>query len=88
MANLVWFSEEQWVVIEPFMPANQPGARRVEDRQVLSGIVHVLPPVSQEFPPGQDRRTQGRRTFAVARYGTLLHVWTPPGAQGCIACGR
>ena len=42
MADLFWFSDEQWAVIEPFMPTNQPGARRVDDRRVLSGIVHVL----------------------------------------------
>ena len=42
MADLFWFSDEQWAVIAPFMPTNQPGARRVDDRRVLSGIVHVL----------------------------------------------
>ncbi len=30
------------MVIAPFMPTNQPGARRVDDRRVLNGIVHVL----------------------------------------------
>ncbi len=30
------------VAIEPHMPRNQPGARRVDDRRVISGIVHVL----------------------------------------------
>ncbi len=42
MADLFWFLDEQWAVIEPFMPTNQPGAHRVDDRRVLSGIVHVL----------------------------------------------
>ena len=42
MAELFWLSDEQWAVIGPFMPTNQPGARRVDDRRVLSGIVHVL----------------------------------------------
>ena len=42
MAELFWLSDEQWAVISPFMPTNQPGARRVDDRRVLSGIVHVL----------------------------------------------
>ncbi|WP_424341441.1 transposase, partial [Henriciella sp.] len=35
-------SEAQWAAIEPFMPENQPGARRVDDRRVISGIMHVL----------------------------------------------
>ena len=42
MADLFWLSDEQWGVLEPFMPTNRPGARRVDDRRVLSGIVHVL----------------------------------------------
>ena len=31
MADLFWLSDEQWAVLEPFMPQNQPGARRVDD---------------------------------------------------------
>jgi len=42
MADLFWLTDEQWTVLEPFMPVNQPGARRVDDRRVISGIVHVL----------------------------------------------
>jgi transposase len=42
MADLFWLSDEQWAVLEPFMPQNQPGARRVDDRRVISGIIHVL----------------------------------------------
>ena len=36
MADLCWLSDAQWVVIEPFMPTNQPGARRVDDRRVAA----------------------------------------------------
>ncbi len=42
MAGAFWFSDRQWAVIEPLLPQNRPGARRVDDRRVLSGIVHVL----------------------------------------------
>ncbi len=41
MAIEFWFSDEQWAKIEPLLPKNRPGARRVDDRRVLSGIVHV-----------------------------------------------
>jgi transposase len=37
MADLFWLSDAQWVVIERFMPKNQPGARRVDDRQTHLG---------------------------------------------------
>ena len=42
MANEFWLSDEQWAAVEPHLPKNQPGARRVDDRRVLSGIVHML----------------------------------------------
>jgi transposase len=42
MAGEFWFSDRQWSVLEPLLPKGQPGARRVDDRRVLSGIVHVL----------------------------------------------
>jgi transposase len=42
MAGLFWLSDSQWAVMEPFMPKNQPGARRVDDRRTISGIVHVI----------------------------------------------
>jgi transposase len=37
-----WLSDRGWAAIEPLLPANQPGARRVDDRRVISGIIHVL----------------------------------------------
>jgi len=39
---LFWLSNEAWAAIEPHLPMNQPGARRVDDRRVISGILHVL----------------------------------------------
>lgn len=40
--SLFWLSNEAWVAIEPPLPNNQPGARKVDDRRVISGIVHML----------------------------------------------
>ena len=42
MSALFWLSETQWTAIAPHLPTNQPGAPRVDDRRVISGIVHVL----------------------------------------------
>ena len=42
MASLFWLSDEAWGAIEPHLPKNQPGARRVDDRRVISGMLHVL----------------------------------------------
>ena len=42
MASLFWLSDEAWAAVEPHLAKNQPGARRVDDRRVISGIFHVL----------------------------------------------
>ena len=42
MSHFFWLSDAQWALIEPYVPKNQPGARRVDDRRVISGIIHVL----------------------------------------------
>ena len=42
MADLFWLSDDEWAVIEPFMPRNQPGPERKDDRQIISGILHVI----------------------------------------------
>jgi putative transposase len=42
MSNLFWFSEEQFQKIKPWLPNEVRGVPRVDDRRVLSGIVHVI----------------------------------------------
>ncbi len=42
MAAEYWLDDAAWTAIAPLLPRNQPGARRVDDRRVISGIVHVL----------------------------------------------
>ncbi|WP_226934473.1 IS5 family transposase [Pseudogemmobacter faecipullorum] len=37
-----WLSDHAWASIEPLLPRNQSGARRVDDRRVISGIIQVL----------------------------------------------
>src|SRR5450755_4414412 len=40
--KLFWLSNEQWARIEPQLPTDVRGVERVDDRRVISGIVHVL----------------------------------------------
>ena len=42
MAGEYWLDDAAWAAIEPLMPKNRPGARRVDDRRLISGIMHVL----------------------------------------------
>ncbi|WP_294352425.1 hypothetical protein [uncultured Sphingomonas sp.] len=39
---LFWLSGEVWASIKPHKSKNQPGVRRVNDRRVIAGILHVL----------------------------------------------
>jgi len=42
MAGEYWLSDEAWATIEPLLPKVYPGARRKDDRRIISGIIHVL----------------------------------------------
>ena len=41
-SNLYWLSNEQWARIQPLLPTDVRGKPRVDDRRVISGIMHVL----------------------------------------------
>ena len=41
MADFFWFSDDQWSRIEPLLPVNGKGTRRVDDRLVLSRKVEI-----------------------------------------------
>jgi len=40
--NLFWLSDREWERIEPHLPRDVRGKARVDDRRVISGIIHVL----------------------------------------------
>lgn len=42
MSDFFWFSDAQWARIAPLLPQDTRGKERVDDRRVLSGIVHAL----------------------------------------------
>jgi transposase len=42
MTDHFWLSDVQWQAIEPHVPKVYTGKRRVDDRRVISGIVHRL----------------------------------------------
>ena len=42
MPDFFWFSDAQWARIGPLLPTDTRGIARVDDRRVLSGIVHAL----------------------------------------------
>ena len=64
--DLFWLTDEQFRRIEPHLPTDTRGKARVDDRRVISGIVHVL-------------KSGGRWIDAQAEYGqrkTLYNRYT------------
>jgi transposase len=42
MAGEYWLTDAAFAAIEPLLPTVYSGARRKDDRRIISGIVHVL----------------------------------------------
>ena len=42
MSNLFRLSDEQWTVLELRIPMNRHGVKPKRNREVISGIIHVL----------------------------------------------
>jgi len=40
--DLFWLNDEQWQRVQPHLPTDVRGIKRMDDRRVISGIVHVL----------------------------------------------
>lgn len=72
MAGEFWLNNRQWRRLEPLLPNKPRGVPRVDDRRVVSGIVHVL-------------RSGGRWVDALAIYGprkTLYNRFVRWAAKG------
>ena len=42
MTHLFWLLDDAWAAMEPHLPRGKSGKPRVDDRRVISGILHVL----------------------------------------------
>ena len=62
MARLFWLSDAAWAAIEPHLPHGRPGKPRVDDRRVISGILHIL-------------KTGGRWRDVPAEYGPPTTIY-------------
>jgi len=70
--EVYWLSDVEWEVIQPHLPSGRSGARRVDDRRVISGIMHML-------------RSGGRWKDCPAVYGpytTIYNRWNRWSRQG------
>ena len=68
MADFFWLSAAQFARLEPLLPTDTRGVPRVDDRRVISGIVHVLK--SGGRGPTRRRSTaRGRRSITASCAG-------------------
>ena len=76
--DLFWLTDEQFRRIEPHLPTDTRGKARVDDRRVISGIVHVLKSGGRwidapaEYGP---RKTLYNRYMRWARKGVWMAVF-------------
>jgi transposase len=87
MADLFWRSDESWAAIEPHLPHGKPGKPRVDDRRVISGILHVLKTgcrwrdVPSDYGAG-DHRLQSLPSLGPARH-LAARVRNDGGSRTC-----
>ena len=68
--SLFWLSDEQWARIEPYLPTDVRGKPRVDDRTVISGILHVL-------------KSGCRWSDTPPEYGPPTTIYNRPWRNGC-----
>lgn len=70
--EVYWLSDAEWEAIQPHLPNGRRGVRRVDDRRVISGIMHML-------------RSGGRWKDCPTVYGpctTIYNRWNRWSRQG------
>jgi transposase len=80
-----WLSEEQFARLAPLLPTDTRGVARVDDRRVISGIVHVLKSGCRwkDAPPCYGpRKTLYNRFVRWAAKGVWEDVFTRLAASG------
>ena len=83
--ELFWLSNGAWAAIEPHLPKNQPGARRVDDRRVISGIIFVIRnglrwrDVPKDYGP---HKTIYNRFIRWSRLGVFNRIFAALAAKG------
>ena len=85
MPNSFWLSDEQYARLQPLLPTKVRGVPRVDDRRVISGIIHVLQSGCRwrDAPPGYGpHKTLYNRFVRWARKGVWDGVFAQLSAAG------
>ena len=87
MRDLFWLSDKAWAALEPHLPHNQPGKPRVDDRRVISGILHILKTGGRwrDVPPDYGpAKTIYNRYTRWARRGVWQRIFAKVAAAGSV----
>src|ERR1700744_2366762 len=85
MRKLYWLDDEAWARIEPHLPRGRRGAHRVDDRRVLSGIIHMLQSGARwrdcprEYGPYTTVYNRFNRWAKRGRWGAIFEALAKPG---------
>lgn len=84
MSGLFWLNDQQWAKLEPLLPVDTRG-RRVDDRRIISGIIHALKSggrwgdVPADYGP---KKTLYNRYVRWAKLGVWQEIFTLLAASG------
>ncbi len=84
MSGLFWLSDKQWAKLEPLLPMDSRG-RRVDDRRIISGIIHALKSGGRwgDVPPDYGpKKTLYNRYVRWAKRGVWQEIFTSLAASG------
>ena len=88
MSDYFWLSDEQFQRLSPLLPSDTRGVERVDDRRVISGIVHVLKSGGRwvDAPPVYGpRKTLYNRFVRWAAKGVWTDVFDALSSGGVVA---
>jgi transposase len=88
MANEFWINDRQWAVLEPLIPMNRRGVKPKRNREIISGIVHVLRvgcrwrDVPEVYGPHTTVYNRFNRWSMAGIWQKMLEALVDPGAEG------
>jgi transposase len=88
MANEFWMSDRQWAVLEPLVPMNRRGVKPKRNREIISGIVHILKvgcrwrDCPEVYGPHTTIYNRFNRWSKAGIWQTMLKALVDPGSTG------
>ena len=88
MANEFWMSDRQWAALEPLIPMSRRGVKPRRNREVISGIVHILKvgcrwrDCPEVYGPHTTFYNRFNRWSKAGIWQTMLKALVDPGSAG------